>query len=427
MKKLSFLLLLFIIYTSASAQDIDVLLSDLSKKHNFTYREIKTDTFFIKKFELLFIQPIDHKNLERGSFEQRVFLSHLSFESPTLIITEGYAAGYANNPRYLNELAGLLKTNQVCVEHRYFGTSVPEIIEWDCLNTFNAATDHHQIVTILKNLYHKKWINTGISKGGQTAMYHRYYYPNDVDITVGYVCPLNFSIEDKRVYRFLNEVSDSTSRNKIHDYQYEMLKNKSKYVKTFENLSNKRNLTYPVSMMEAYELTVLEYSFAFWQWGNVSVSFIPSPPSSSKSMVNHLDKVAGIDWISNEGIKRLQPFFYQALTEIGFYGYNISNFKEVSSFTKNPTFEFTAPAGTTIVYDPEPMQQVDHFIRHEARNMMFIYGENDPWSATSVDLTYDNNLIKVVKPGGSHLTRINNLPEKQFNQVMQTLLDWLNQ
>jgi hypothetical protein len=426
MKKLSFLLLLLFIYSSTFAQDIDALLSDLSKKHNFTYQEIKTDTFFIKKYTLFFVQPIDHKNPEKGNFKQRVFLSHVSFENPTLLITEGYSASYANNPRYINELAGLLKTNQVCVEHRYFGTSVPEVIEWDYLSTYNAAADHHQIVTILKNLYHKKWISTGISKGGQTAMYHRYYYPDDVDITVGYVCPLNFSIEDKRVYQFLDEVGDSSSRKKIHDFQYEMFKNKSKYVKAFENLSNHRNLTYPVSMMEAYELTVLEYAFAFWQWGTTSLELIPTSGLSPELMVNHLDKVAGIDWISNEGIKRLQPFFYQALSEIGFYGYDISNFKEVTSFTKNPSFEFTAPPGTTIVYDPKPMQDVDHFIRHEARNMMFIYGENDPWSATSVDLTYNNNLLKVVKPGGSHLTRINNLPENQYNQVMQTLLDWLN-
>jgi hypothetical protein len=57
--------------------------------------------------------------------------------------------------------------------------------------------------------------------------------------------------------------------------------------------------------------------------------------------------------------------------------------------------------------------------------MIFIYGENDPWSATAVDLTYKNNLIKIVKPGGNHLTRLKNLPEKDFNFVMQILKSWL--
>ena len=32
---------------------------------------------------------------------------------------------------------------------------------------------------------------------------------------------------------------------------------------------------------------------------------------------------------------------------------------------------------------------------------------------------------EVVKPGGSHSTRIENLPENQKKQVKQTLEDWL--
>lgn len=71
------------------------------------------------------------------------------------------------------------------------------------------------------------------------------------------------------------------------------------------------------------------------------------------------------------------------------------------------------------------MQKVDHFIRHEAENMIFIYGETDPWSSTAVDLTYNTNSIKIIKPRGSHTTRINNLPENQRILVIETLKSWL--
>ena len=67
----------------------------------------------------------------------------------------------------------------------------------------NAAADHHRIVEVLKLIYPGKWIGTGISKGGQTAMFHRYFYPEDVDISVPYVAPLNFSTEDQRFIHFL--------------------------------------------------------------------------------------------------------------------------------------------------------------------------------------------------------------------------------
>jgi hypothetical protein len=72
------------------------------------------------------------------------------------------------------------------------------------------------------------------------------------------------------------------------------------------------------------------------------------------------------------------------------------------------------------------MRQVDYFVRHEAKNMLFIYGEYDPWSAPAVELTYHTNSIKVVKPAGSHRTRINNLPDSQQEIVVKQLGEWMN-
>ncbi len=205
----------------------------------------------------------------------------------------------------------------------------------------------------------------------------------------------------------------------------EMMKNKENYLPEFKKLVEKKELTYPVEIEQAYDLLVFEYSFAFWQWGYLDCRQIVMDPDKPEKMVNHLNKVTGIDWISDQGLSKIFAFYYQAMTEIGFYGYNIEPFKEYSSFEGNPTFSFTIPDSMSIVYDPIPMQKVDHFIRHEAENMIFIYGETDPWSSTAVDLTYNTNSIKIIKPGGSHTTRINNLPENQRNLVIETLKSWL--
>ena len=425
MKRMLLLITGFIFSFQVLSQTMEDRLTLLSKTHNFTFKELKTDTFFTEKYVLEIEQPLSHKNPNGESFTQRVFVAHKDFSNPVVFITEGYAASYAKNPQYINELSSILNANQVCVEHRYFGESVPKPMIWENLTIYNAATDHHKIVELLKNIYMGKWVNTGISKGGQTAMFHRYFYPHDVNATVGYVCPLNFSIEDKRVYRFLQQVGDSASRKKIYDYQYELLSNKATYLPSFKALAEKRKLTFNLSLIHAYELTVFEYSFAFWQWGSTPVDSIPLPPAGSKKMISHLDQVAGLDWISEQGIHRIQPFFYQALTEIGFYGYDIMPFSEVVNFTQNPVFDFTAPENTSIQYDPVPMQKVDHFIRHNAINMIFIYGGSDPWSATAVDLTYNSNVIKIVKQDGSHLTRILNLPDNQQKEIIETLTEWL--
>lgn len=422
---LSFFLLLA--GSGLQAQSLTERLSDLAELDDFTFHDLPADTFFTEKYILYFNQQTDPNDPGAGTFCQRVFLSHLEFNASTVLVTEGYAAGYASHPRYIEELAGLLAANQVCVEHRFFGESVPDTMDWRYLTVANAAADHHRIVETLKGLYAGAWVSTGISKGGQTAMYHRSFYPDDVRATVGYVCPLNFSIEDKRVYRFLDAVGEETTREKVLGYQRELFRNKAEYLPEFEKVSGQKNLTYAMGLEKGFELTVLEYSFAFWQWGLFSADEIPGPGSGAEDMIRHLHQVVDLAWVSREGVRSNQPFFYQALREIGFYGYDIGPFRQWCSFTTNPVFDFAAPGNIAVVYDPGPMKKVDGFIRHEADNMIFIYGEHDPWSSTAVDLTYNNNLIKVIKPGGNHLTRIRNLPQEQQELVMGTLQSWLRQ
>ncbi|MCB2220808.1 MAG: peptidase [Bacteroidetes bacterium] len=409
----------------SQAKELDDKLKALQDKYNFSFRQLETEKFFSEKYLLTFEQPLNHNDPQSGTFTQRIFLSHLDFQSPVVFITEGYAAGYASYSNYINELSLILNGNQVCVEHRFFGESLPDPLNWEYLNVYQAASDHHNIIEFIQEVYSGPIVNTGISKGGQTAMYHRYFFPDDVKATVAYVSPLNFSIEDKRIYQFLENVGDSTTRKRIFDYQMEMFRNKNLYLPEFEKLAVKKGLTFSMGLLQGYELTVLEYSFAFWQWGITPVDSIPMPATSPENMVHHLNQVAGIDWVSNEGIDKIYPFFYQALTEIGFYGYDITPFQDFISFQENPTFDFTIVEDLNIHYDPEPMQQVDCFIRHQAKNMIFIYGETDPWTATSVDLTYNQGLLKIIKPHGSHLTRISNLPEEEQRLVITTLKNWL--
>ncbi len=418
-------LLLAVSIFSVNAQELDTILKRLSKEYHFKYKQMKTGDFFKEKYLLEVEQPIDHNHPDGQKFTQRVFLFHKGFTNPVVFVTEGYSAAYAENPNYLNELTPILDANQIVTEHRYFAKSVPKPLDWSQLTVYNAASDHHHIVEILKNIYSGKWVNTGISKGGQTTIYHRYFYPDDVDASVPYVAPLNFSVEDKRVYRFLKQVGTEECRDKIYQYQLLMFQNKKKFLPAFEKMVRKRKLTYRMGFEKAYDLLVLEYSFAFWQWGKVDCNQIPLYSDSVEVELKHLDYVAGLDWVSDQGIKKLQPFFYQALAEIGFYGYDITPFREYTSYSENPDFEFTAPDGIKVVYDPVPMQKVDCFVRHEAKNMIFICGEYDPWSSTSVDLTYNSNNLKIVKPEGSHRTRINNLPKEQKELVISTLKEWL--
>ena len=58
--------------------------------------------------------------------------------------------------------------------------------------------------------------------------------------------------------------------------------------------------------------------------------------------------------------------------------------------------------------------------------MVFIYGGNDTWGATAIELTGETNSIKMVKKGGSHRTRIRSFEEKDQKFIINKLEEWLD-
>jgi len=254
--------LVFFLLPSLASVQLHEFLEQIEAKD---IRLLEGESIFDTIMEILIEQPIDHHNPDGDKFLQRIYISHIDPAKPVVMVTAGYDANYY----YTSEIAATLKCNQVMVEHRFFGRSQPDSIPWGYLDTWQAATDHHRIIEAFKQLYTDQWITTGISKGGQTVMYHSYYYPNDVDVRIPYVAPLNFGIEDQRIYSFLDNVGSKKDRRKIKRFQKIALKYQERYLPAFEEFSREKGYTYDLAggYKNAYEYCVLEYSFAFWQWG----------------------------------------------------------------------------------------------------------------------------------------------------------------
>ena len=400
-------------------QAVTMLDEFLDRKGVKEVRVLEKESIYERIVEVMIEQPLDHRNPGGGTFAQRLYISHMDPTKPVVLITAGYDASYY----YTSELAVELQCNQILVEHRYFGRSRPDSLDWNYLDTWQAATDHHRIITLFRELYPGKWISSGISKGGQTVIYHSYYYPDDVDVRVPYVAPLNFDIEDERVYAFLDRVGTPAERRKVKRFQRLALRNQEKYLPVFREFSEKAGYTYDMAggIEKAYEYCVLEYSFAFWQWGYVPASRIPGRNSDPGEIVEHMNRVAGFDYFSDAFITEYQPFFYQALTEMGYYGYEFGPFSRHIRHVDNPRFTFTIPDGVHVTYNPGLSEEVMEYLSEDGSNFIFIYGEFDTWSATAVPTTGNTNSRIFIKEGGSHRTRINNMPEEQRNEVYQTL------
>ena len=381
---------------------------------------------FSEKYVTYFIQPLDHRHPEKGSFRQRVIVSHVGFDRPTVIVTEGYGAAYALRSQYREELSKLLNANMIFVEYRYFLESTPEPKDWQYLTAENSADDLHAITTAFKSIYPGKWIATGISKGGQTTLLYRTFYPDDVDISVPYVAPLCYGVEDGRHEPFLHKVSTPENRKKIEDFQLEALKRKATLLPRFEKYCTEKNYSFRAPIEEIYDYSVLEYSFALWQWGT-PISSIPATTASDDEIFSHLLAISEPGYFTADSPNA--SFFVQAARELGYYGYDVQPFKQYLSIQSSEGYlhRLMLPEELKdMPFDKTLSKKITKFLKKQDPKMIFIYGQNDPWTAAGVTwLKNKKNIHVFIQPNGSHLARINTLPEAEKAKVMELINEWL--
>jgi hypothetical protein len=384
--------------------------------------ETPSDSRLFKEFfEVMFEQPLDHQNPGGEKFRQRIFISHSDYAKAVLLGTEGYAARGNSG----GELQRILGGNQITVEHRFFGRSVPSPVNWEFLTVKQSADDLHAIVSAFKKLYPGKWVSSGASKGGQTALFYKCYYPDDVDATVAYVAPLNIAQEDPRIYQFLQTTGDEATRKKIKDFQIAMFKREDEILPLVKEQTERRHWTFAMGLSAAYEYGILEYPYAFWQYGTKAAD-VPAPDAPAEKLVEHYNRVNTLYYYSDQGKKQFEPFLYQAFTEIGYYNYDVTDFKPYMKTLKDPSNLVICPDGAKIVYNPATMAFVYHFLQYQANHVAYIYGELDAWSATQMQLIGRTDAIKIIVADSHHGARVSAFSPEQKELFYSSLDQWLD-
>jgi hypothetical protein len=116
------------------------------------------------------------------------------------------------------------------------------------------------------------------------------------------------------------------------------------------------------------------------------------------------------------------------MTELGYYGYDFERFDGMLHYahdTGRPEFIFSAPVGEEYIFNYEVNKGVDNYIKTEAENFIFLYGEYDPWSASAADPGVNGRCLKFIRKEGAHSTRIRNLTADQKNYIFTKLEEWL--
>lgn len=425
MKKMFLSLLIFtVIFCSAKGQNLPID-NALYELPDVIFKEIKTTSEFKKTYELHIKQALDHQHPEKGYFYQRAFLSHRDFNKPMVM----YISGYSQDRVHKNELTKLLDANQLSIEHRFFGESRPDSMNYTYLNLEQATADLHHINEIFKQLYKGKWISTGISKGGATTIFYKYFYPNDVDAGVPYVAPINREVIDKRLYSFLDTVGTDECRKKILAFQKRLFKNRTEVMPLVKMYAEGAGLKFSYLSFEgAFEYSVLEYPFAFWQYGS-SCSDIPSDTCSLTAAVSYLNKICSIKSFSDSDIDYFLPHYYQSASQMGYYGYKTDNFKTDLKVLPLKPYPQAAivPKKIPVKFDGTLLNKVNDWARNQGDKLIYIYGATDTWTATAVPPSDKVDAVWFFLSGKDHASaRYRGMTADEKKKFVSTLERWLS-
>jgi hypothetical protein len=329
-----------------------------------------------------------------------------------------------------SEPTQIVDGNELTIEHRFFLPSRPDPADWQDLTIFQAATDHHRVIEAFKKVYRGRWLTTGRSKGGMAAVYHRRFYPSDVDGTVAYVAANDVINQHDRYADFLERIgNDSACRERITAFQRAALLRRHVLVPMMEAAAADQGLTYSIlgSFDRAFEFLVIEWEWGFWQLGGQAFcGLIPSPDAPDALIYAALDFVFGFAFYSDQGIGPLVPLYYQQDTQLGYPIPHETELADLLLFAgEDVPRSFLPPEIQTPRFDQLAMLDIDRYVRVFGSELMFVYGENDPWRAEPFKLgpTTRDSFLYVV-PGANHGARISSLPLDKQEEAMTALKRW---
>ncbi|WP_326586114.1 S28 family serine protease [Streptomyces sp. NBC_01294] len=380
--------------------------------------------------DLTYRQPTDHRHADQGSFDQRLTLVHKSTQRPMVLYSSGYDLG--SSPNRMTEPAQLLDANQITTEQRFFGTSRPEDPDWSKLTIWQAASDHHRLITALKTMYHGAWISTGGSKGGMTAVYHRRFYPDDVAGTVAYSAPNNTDDRDDTAYDArLEQVGTTECRAAIKSAQRDALIRREAMTERYARWAEGEKKTFGTigSVDRAFELAVVRLPMMFWMHQSTDgCASIPTSTATDDALYLWVAKVTQLPVYTDQTVESFTPYFYQLGTQLGYPQFATPYLDGLLRYPGIQEIRTYVPRDIPLRFQPAAMADIDRWVRRHGSSLMFVNGENDIAVAEHFrpgNGTYDSYLFNV--PDANHHISITGLRPNDAEQATAALRRWAGQ
>jgi hypothetical protein len=415
------------VFAGACGDNIDAtpptFVEQLGALPGVTVTETPTETGGYAYYVLHFTQPVDHDDPDGPTFQQEVSLLHRDPTAPMIVQTSGYWDYYLDAPV---ELTRMLLANQISIEHRFFGESRPEPADWSKLTIEQMAADQHAIIAALRTVYDGAFVTTGGSKGGMTAIYHRRFYPDDVEGTVPFVAPISFGAPDARYEPYLDTLGPSACRNQVRAVATELLANRRAMLETEATAeAEQRSLSYTrIPIPLAVESSVVNLEWSFWQYRGVGACpFVPATTASDATLWNFLDETSPVRDSDDTSVTEFEAYYFQAYHQLGFPATATAYLDPYVRYTEDDYLAALPIAAPT--YDGgAAMADIDQWVQTEGHGLAFVYGEWDPWTGGAFELGAATDSLLVVQPQGTHGARVGRLADADRQAVLDKLRAW---
>jgi hypothetical protein len=378
-------------------------------------------------FVLSYTQPVNHLDPSRGSFEQRLTLLHRSESAPTVAFTSGYNLRIAP---FRAEPTALVDGNQLGIEERFFDVSRPEPANYGDLDIYQAAADHHRVIEALRPLYPGRWLSTGGSKGGMATVFHRRFFEGDIDGSVVYVAPNDVVDSDDSYAEFLDQVGTAECRGRLIAVQRAALERRDEIVPVMAQVAAESGVTFDLvgGADRAFELSIVELFWTFWQYSfERNCASVPEADAPLADLLGFIGDTIGLTAFSDENQLPYVPFFYQTGTELG-YPDIVELSAPIADLLRYPGLDSPrtfVPPEIPMVFDPLAMPDIDAWVKERGSQLLFIYGQNDPWSAEPFEPgPGTTDAYWYTAPGGNHNSRITSLAGSDQLEAANIVLGW---
>lgn len=379
-------------------------------------------------YTLEFTQPVDHADPDGQTFQQEVSLIVRDVGATPLVVhTTGYDDYWLDYPVELTEM---FAANQITIEHRYFGSSRPVPTDWSKLRIEQMAADEHHVIELLHQVFPgAPFLASGESKGGMTAVFHRRFYPDDVAATIPYVAPLSFGAPDDRYTDFFTNIggdANAACRQGVRAAATEMLQHRrAALVQAATSDAIAHDFAYTrIALGPAVESAVLSLEWAFWQYHGVAAcKDVPPVTADDATLYDFLEAVSPVEDSDDASIAEFEPYYYQADEQLGFPAGGAAYL--------TPYLQYGDDAYAGLLSVPAPaydhggaMTDIDEFVRTRGDQLLFVYGQWDPWSAGMYTVGDGRDAARYIEPDGTHGSTITFLADADRAAALAHLQQW---